>query len=203
MIRASIFALACTTLAACAPTPGERVARDVSIIASERKPDTLLARGLAFAEVGDLTRAEQYLVAALDAGTPADLVLPKLLVICIASSHYRAGIEYAAPELQRNPDNASLRFVVAELEALTGDVTAARGDFDTVDGSAARRAGPAFRLRSPPSRRPRRQGGGGPRVPRVPEPRAARRARQGSARLTPHRRPRRVTPRHPALAPSP
>lgn len=68
-------------------------------------------------------------------------MLPKLLVICIASSHYRAGIEYAAPELQRNPDNASLRFVVAELEALTGDVTAARGDFDTV--TAAQPAEPA------------------------------------------------------------
>jgi Tfp pilus assembly protein PilF len=129
------------SLAACAPTRGERVARDVATIAAERTPDKLLDRGLAYAQVGDLTRAEQYLVAALDGGASADVVLPKLLVVCVANAHYRAGIAYAAPELQRNPDNASLRFVVAELEALIGDAAAARQDLDKV--TAAQPADPA------------------------------------------------------------
>ncbi len=138
-------ALALTAMAcACGPSRSDRVARDITTIAAERKPDKLLERGLAFAQVGDLTRAEQYLVAALDAGAPADKVLPKLLVVCIANAHYRAGIEYAAPELQRNPDNASLRFVVAELEAFTGDATAARKDLGMVTDAQPNEAAPHF-----------------------------------------------------------
>ena len=144
MSRLAFAAFACTALAACAPSRSEQVARDVSIIAAEHKPDTLTQRGLAFAQVGDMTRAEQYLVAALDTGAPAATILPKLLVVCIASSHYRAGIEYAAPELQRDPENASLRFVVAELEALTGDTTAARGDLDKVTEAQPSEPAPHF-----------------------------------------------------------
>ena len=113
-------------------------------MATARQPAALVARGLAFASVGDLTRAEQYLVAALDAGAPADRVLPHLLEVCIAASHYRAGIEYASPELQRNPDDARLRFVVAELRALTGDVSGARSDLDIVTSSQPSEAAPHF-----------------------------------------------------------
>jgi hypothetical protein len=94
--------------------------------------------------VGDLTRAEQYLVAALDAGASPNAVLPKLLVVCIANQHYRAGIEYATPELQREPENASLRFVVAELEALTGDTGAAREDLAKVTQAEPHDAAPHF-----------------------------------------------------------
>jgi len=145
MIRRAIaVTLAGAILAACAPSRGERVARDISIVAAERKPDTLLARGLAFAQIGDLTRAEQYLVSALDAGAPAEVVLPKLIDVCIASSHYRAAIEYAAPELQRNPDNASLRFVVAELDASTGDTAAARRELDIVTQAQPLEPAPRF-----------------------------------------------------------
>jgi Tfp pilus assembly protein PilF len=142
--RIVLAALASATLAACAPSRSEQVARDVSVIAAEHRPDTLLQRGLAFAQLGDMTRAEQYLVAAIDAGAPAAIVLPKLLMVCIASSHYRAGIEYAAPELQRDPENASLRFVVAELEALTGDASAARSDLDKVTEAQPSEPAPHF-----------------------------------------------------------
>ena len=144
MSRIALAVLACATLAACAPSRSEQVARDVSVIAAEHRPDTLTQRGLAFAQLGDMTRAEQYLVAALDAGAPADIILPKLLVVCIASSHYRAGIEYASPELQRDPENASLRFVVAELEALTGDASAARSDLDKVTEAQPSEPAPHF-----------------------------------------------------------
>jgi hypothetical protein len=132
------------TVGACAPSHGERVAKNASIVATERTPEQLLARGLAFAQVGDLTRAEQYLVAALDAGASPDAVLPKLLIVCIANAHYRAGIEYATPELQRKPGNASLRFVVAELEALTGDTAAARENLGKVTEAQPREAAPHF-----------------------------------------------------------
>jgi hypothetical protein len=129
---------------ACTPPEGRRAAHDASIVTTERAPERLLARGLGFAQVGDLTRAEQYLVAALDAGASPNAVLPKLLVVCIANAHYRAGIEYAAPELQRSPENASLRFVVAELEALTGDNGAARENLGRVTEAQPHEAAPHF-----------------------------------------------------------
>jgi Tfp pilus assembly protein PilF len=132
------------TASACAPSQGKGAAHDASVVATERTPERLLARGLGFAQVGDLTRAEQYLVAALDAGASPDTVLPKLLVVCIANAHYRAGIEYAAPELQRTPENASLRFVLAELEALTGDTAAARENLGRVTEARPHEAGPHF-----------------------------------------------------------
>lgn len=140
----ALGALAATSGGCAAPTTGERVARDVKVVASERTPDQLLARGLGFAQVGDLTRAEQYLVAALDAGAPTDAVLPKLLVVCIANAHYRAGIEYAAPELQRNPENAPLRFVVAELQSLIGDTDGAKASLDEVTKERPSDAAPHF-----------------------------------------------------------
>lgn len=117
---------------ACASRPADRVARDVSTVRTERAPDKLVARGTAFASVGDLTRAEQYLAAALDAGADPDVVLPRLLRVCINSGNHRAAIGYAAPLLQRHPDDANLRFVVAELRAATGDPGGARADLERV-----------------------------------------------------------------------
>ena len=46
-------------LVACGASPGEKVAKQVEAMDKERSPDKLLARGRAFASVGDLTRAEQ------------------------------------------------------------------------------------------------------------------------------------------------
>jgi hypothetical protein len=136
--------MCCASLMACAARGPERIAQDAQLAASERTPEKLLERGLGFAQIGDLTRAEQYLVAALDAGAPAETVLPKLLIVCIAATHYRAGIDYAAPELRRNPDNAHLRLVVAELETLTGDAGAARVDFDKVTTALPYEPAPHF-----------------------------------------------------------
>ena len=138
----AVFAALATP--ACANRPSDRVARDVTTVKSERTPDKLVARGVAFAGVGDLTRAEQYFAAALDAGADPNVVLPKLLRVCITSGNHLAAINYAAPLLQRHPDDADLRFVVAELRAVTGDTQGARADLQHVVDLAPDEPAPHF-----------------------------------------------------------
>jgi Tfp pilus assembly protein PilF len=139
-----IFSVLATS--ACAARPSDRVARDVSTVRTERAPDKLVARGMAFASVGDLTRAEQYLAAALDAGADPNVVLPKLLRVCINSGNHRAAITYATPLLQRHPEDADLRFVVAELRAATGDPQGARADLAHVVATEPEVPAPHFAL---------------------------------------------------------
>ena len=56
------------SLSACAATPGEKMKADVTEFRKEGTPDKLFERGRAFAAVGDMTRAEEYLAAAMEAG---------------------------------------------------------------------------------------------------------------------------------------
>jgi tetratricopeptide (TPR) repeat protein len=118
-------------LAGCAPhaTGGAHVEEDLATMKAERSVDKLVARGRAFASVGDFTRAEQYLSAAIDAGGDAGALLPELLRVCIASKRYRVAITYATPWLQRHPEDTRLRFVVAALRASIGDADGADRDF--------------------------------------------------------------------------
>jgi Flp pilus assembly protein TadD len=137
----ALVSLACM---ACGASPGNRVANDLSAVRSERTPDKLVARGMAFAQVGDLTRAEQYLAASLDAGANPDVVMPKLLRVCVAAGHDRAAIDYATPQLRLHPKDTHLRFVVAELRALTGDAAGARADLEQVLSEEPKASAPHF-----------------------------------------------------------
>ncbi len=143
-LSAIVLSLSALGAFGCAAAPADRVAHDVSTVQAERSVDKLVARGMAFASVGDLTRAEQYLAAALDAGADADVILPKLLRVCIAAGHDRAAIDYATPQLQRRPSDARLRFVVAELRAVTGDTGGARTDLEQVVTATPRDSAPHF-----------------------------------------------------------
>jgi Flp pilus assembly protein TadD len=131
-LAACLVILGTSALAGCGAAPGDRVARDLSTARKESTPDKLVARGRAFAGVGDLTRAEQYLAAAIESGAPVDRVMPELLRVCIAAGHERAAIDYATPHLHRHPSDVRLRFVVAELRAVTGDAAGARTDLELV-----------------------------------------------------------------------
>ncbi len=153
---ASALALAVTLAAAtlgaatsgCAASPsGAAVAADVRTAREEQSADKLLARGRAFAQVRDYTRAEQYLSAALDAGAPVEEVLPALLKVCVAENRFRAALTYAEPQLTAHPEDFRLRFVVASLYASIGDtvkalehlqrVAAAKPDFAEVQYAMA------------------------------------------------------------------
>src|SRR4051812_38698845 len=71
--------LLATLSMACASTRSSDVRANVDLAARERTSDKLVARGMAFESIGDLTRAEQYLSAALDRGADPEQVTPALL----------------------------------------------------------------------------------------------------------------------------
>lgn len=102
------------------------------VMREEQTPDKLVARGRAFARVGDLTRAEQYLAAALDAGADVDVALPMLLKVCIAEQRYRAAISYGEPHLKKRPEDTRLRFVIASLYSTIGETVTAREHLEKV-----------------------------------------------------------------------
>jgi tetratricopeptide (TPR) repeat protein len=108
------------------------VETQANVVHEEQTPDKLLARGRAFARVGDLTRAEQYLSAALDAGAPVDTALPMLLRVCIAEQRYRAAITYGEPYLTKRPEDVRLRFVIASLYATIGETVIAKEQLEKV-----------------------------------------------------------------------
>jgi len=123
----ALAAIALTALAVggCNAGPGAAVAADVKTARAEQTPEKLIARGRAFANVGDYTRAEQYLSAALESGAPSEVVLPILLKACIAENRFRAAIAYAEPQLKTRPDDFRLRFLLASLYASVGETDAA------------------------------------------------------------------------------
>jgi tetratricopeptide (TPR) repeat protein len=139
-----LSALALLGTQACAPTPAQQVARDAHVVETERTPEKLVARGEGFAQLGDLTRAEQYLAAALEAGADPKTVLPTLLRICIIGHRYRVAIGYATTYLDEHPEDAHLRFVVAELRAALDDGDGARKDLARVLETEPENAGAHF-----------------------------------------------------------
>ncbi len=80
----------------------------------------LFEEGKRQAQAGDLVRAEQYLVAAMDKGQPSAEVLPVLIQVCIAGSRFDTALHHARPHLIREPENHSLRYMVATLYNAVG-----------------------------------------------------------------------------------
>jgi tetratricopeptide (TPR) repeat protein len=133
MTRPTAALLTCAVaLVACVPaaTSGEGMRDDLETMKAEHSVDKLVGRGRAFASVGDLTRAEQYLSAALDLGGDPAAILPQLLVVCVEANSYRVAIAYATPFLERHPGDRKLRFVVAALRSNVGDSVGARADLE-------------------------------------------------------------------------
>jgi tetratricopeptide (TPR) repeat protein len=99
-------------------------ATSASDAASSRDPLTqidgeqLYAEGTALAQHGDYVRAEQYLAASMRRGVPAARVLPLLLRVCLVSSRLGAAFQHANPQLELQPGDVQLRYLVASL--LTG-----------------------------------------------------------------------------------
>lgn len=94
--------------------------------------EELFQRGLVVSARGDLIRAEQYFVAALDKQHPPEVVLPMLIRVCVASSRHSAALSHAQPYLRAHPSNWRLRLLVATLRLGLGDVEAARVDLHRV-----------------------------------------------------------------------
>jgi Tfp pilus assembly protein PilF len=121
-----------TALPACAASRGEKARQDVATFERDQRPERLIQLGKAFAERGDLTRAEQYLAAALDEGADGNAVVPMLLRVCIQDGRYRAALEYGEAHLQKHPGDSRTRFVVATVYAGIGEADLARRHLERV-----------------------------------------------------------------------
>ena len=90
----------------------------------------LEALGRRFAAEGDLTRAEQYLSAAVDLGG-GKAALTALVRVCVQARHLRMALDYAEAALRRRPGDAALRFVVGALYVEIGEAPQARPHLET------------------------------------------------------------------------
>lgn len=90
----------------------------------------LIEDALLFVRMGDATRAEQYLNAAVERGADERKVFPILLSVCIRDKRYRAAAEYAENYLRKHPTDHRVRFVLATLYVGLGDTEPAREQFE-------------------------------------------------------------------------
>ncbi|WP_394822977.1 tetratricopeptide repeat protein [Pendulispora albinea] len=126
LVRLALVLAAALSLGACGSASGARSAKTAAPLPEDRDPKLLYERGKAYAELGDLVRAEQYLAAALNAHGDERAVLPALFRVCIASRHYRLASEYAEVALARRPKDARLRFVAGAFYVSIGERARAR-----------------------------------------------------------------------------
>ena len=118
-------------LAGCAAPQG-RVAKELAAMRDDSRADELQSRGTSAAALGDMTRAEQYFVAALRAGADAHQVVPRLIAVCVADGRYPVALDYAESHLRNHPDDVDVRYVAATLHAATGNAEEARRELRAV-----------------------------------------------------------------------
>lgn len=132
---ASALFIASTTLAVeggCTPSPAAKTEADLATMKSEQTPDKLVERGRAFAALGDPTRAEDYLSAALDAGADPRVVMPLILEVCVTNSRYRSAIQHAENHLRKHPGDVGTRLVLGSLYVAVGEVQGGRAALEQV-----------------------------------------------------------------------
>jgi tetratricopeptide (TPR) repeat protein len=119
-------------LGACAQTPEAKASKDLEAMRTETTPERLQTRGEASATVGDLTRAEQYFVAALRAGGDPRALTKRLLIVCITDGRYPAAATYADDYLRKHPSDTDVRYAAATVYVGMGDLPRAREGLERV-----------------------------------------------------------------------
>jgi tetratricopeptide (TPR) repeat protein len=145
-VKLRLACAACVLALGCGAAAPTSTRARVEIVRQEQTADKLFARGLAFAEIGDLTRSEQYLVSALDRGAEPRRALPALLRVCIAANRHRAAIVYAREYGENLSHDAQFGFVLALLESALGDHDAALEHLRSAVRDAPEHAGAHYQL---------------------------------------------------------
>jgi tetratricopeptide (TPR) repeat protein len=109
-----------------------RAQEEAQAIKQESSAKTLFEKGRVAAAIGDLTRAEQYFVAAIKAGADERKVIHPLLVACITDQRFPAALEYAEQYLYRYPNDLNVRFVAGSIHAVLGQPERARELLESV-----------------------------------------------------------------------
>jgi tetratricopeptide (TPR) repeat protein len=126
-----IFAACVATLVGCASS-GRTAGNAPPLVQRRQTVEELVDRGQAFAAVGDLTRGEQYLSAALLQGADVRRVLPLLVHVCVEAGRYRVAADYVHEYMPQDPENPTLHLLAGLLEAAVGDRDVARREYETV-----------------------------------------------------------------------
>jgi tetratricopeptide (TPR) repeat protein len=123
-VRTPLLLLACAGLVACGGAADRQTERKA--IQRETSADELYKRGRAAQSIGDLTRAEQYYVAALRAGGSESQIIKPLLLVCVTDQRYPVALEYAEQYLHRHPNDVDVEFATASIHAALGNGLRAR-----------------------------------------------------------------------------
>ena len=110
----------------------QKAEQQIRDIQKESDAKTLIERGRAFAFVGDQTRAEEYLAAALNAGADPRDVMPLLMEVCVRSGRYRSAIQHGENQLRHHPNDVRTRLMVGALYAAINDLDHARQHLEQV-----------------------------------------------------------------------
>jgi tetratricopeptide (TPR) repeat protein len=129
--RVGVLVVALLAFSGCA-SRAARERSEADAIKKETDSKELFARGEASAAAGDMTRAEQYMVAALKAGGDDRAITQRLLVFCAADQRYPVALDYVDTYLRHHPNDTHLRFARASLYAATGDRAKAEEDLERV-----------------------------------------------------------------------
>lgn len=119
----SMCGCACALLLGCGQSS---ISADKAALARETTPQQLMLKGEASANMGDMTRAEQYFVMAQRAGADAHDVIKHLLLVCSADQRYPVALDYAEQHLRLHPEDLEIKFAAASLRAALGDLPNAR-----------------------------------------------------------------------------
>ncbi len=112
----------------------------------EETPEKLFAAGKAYASVGDTTRAEEYLAAAMSRGGDEKTIVPLLIGVCVHDGRYRSAIQYAEPYVQKHPSDVKTRFLLGTLYSAVGDSARARSELEWVVAAEPDKADPHWAL---------------------------------------------------------
>jgi len=106
--------------------PQSNVQKGIEVMRTESAPDQLAECGDSFAAVGDMTRAEQYFVAALRSGGEPARLVRRLIAVCVADGRYPVALDYADEYLRKHPADVEVRYAAGTLRVATGDEKRAR-----------------------------------------------------------------------------